>query len=312
MIVSDFGGVVPPLVLPLRRDQSLDLESLERLLEFHIASNVDGFWLNGTSGEFYAMTFPERVEVIRTAKDCVQGRARIIAHVGHSATRLVLEHAIKILELGVDGLAVVPPYYIPHSQQELKEHFRFISRELNQPLFLYHVPSTCKHSLSYDNILELAEEGVLAGLKDSAANMEAFAGLVRSVKQSKLQFCCLNGNSAFLGEGYRVGAHGFAGALANMIPASCNSAYEAAQHGEFDEVQSIQNAAAKVLGVFHRFSGQASFTWLNKWVLRELGIIKHDTVFQPCDRLDSSGEHYLRTHLMPLVREITPVVSLAT
>lgn len=309
---QQFSGVIVPLVTPLFPDQSLDLTSLERLLGFHMASNVDGFWLNGTSGEFYAMCFQEREEVIRAAKNCVEGRARIIANVGHTSTRLVIDHAARILDLGVDALAVVPPYYIPHSQQELKDHFRSISQELDQALFLYHVPSMCKQSLTYDNILELAAEGVLAGIKDSAGNIESFAELVRRTTERKLQFCCLNGNSAFLGDGYLAGAHGFAGAIANMIPAHCKLTYEAAQRADVNEVHSSQNAVTELFRVLKSYSGRASFTWLNKWVLRELGVIARDTVFQPCDRLDSNGELYLRTHLMPLVKEVTPVVEITT
>ncbi|MDZ4820316.1 MAG: dihydrodipicolinate synthase family protein [Planctomycetota bacterium] len=297
-----YGGVITPLVLPLFPNQIPDFDSLEQLLEFQIAGNVDGFWLNGTSGEFYALREEQRVEVIQVAKRCIKGRAKIIAHVGHASTRLVIEHTETILELGVDALALVPPYYIPHSQTELIDHFRTVSHEFNQPLFLYHVPSMCKNSLSYENIVMLAAEGTLIGLKDSAGDLKSFADLVQ--KTQRMNFCCLNGNSRYLGKGFSVGAHGFAGAIANMLPARCKEAYEAAQHGDEEKVEASQKFINDVFRVLSDLPGKASFTWLNKWVMKELGVIRHDTAFQPFDRLDSVGENYLRTNLMPLARGV--------
>jgi 4-hydroxy-tetrahydrodipicolinate synthase len=298
-----FGGVITPLVLPLLPNQTPDFASLEQLLEFQIARQVDAFWLNGTSGEFYGLRDEERIEVIKVAKQRIEGRAKIIAHIGYASTRLVLDHAEPLVELGVDALALVPPYYIPQSQTELIDHFRTISQVLEQPLFLYHVPSMCKKSLTYENIALLAGEKILIGLKDSAGDMKSFAELVK--KTRKDNFCCLNGNSGNLGKGFLLGAHGFAGAVANILPARCKAAYIASLHGDEEAMEANQQFITRFFTVLNEFPARASFTWLNKWILKELGAIRHDTVFQPYDRLDSSGENYMRKNLMPLVEEST-------
>jgi 4-hydroxy-tetrahydrodipicolinate synthase len=309
--ISDthFQGVITPLVLPLLPDETADFDSLEQLLEFQIASGADGFWLNGTSGEFYGLRDDERVEVIKVAKRCIGGRAKIIGHVGQSSTRRVLEHAEAILNVGVDALALVPPFYIPHSQTELINHFCRISEELNQPLFLYHVPSMCKKSLSYENILRLAEEGVLIGLKDSAGDMQSLATLILDAKY--LNFTCLNGNSGNLGNGFILGAQGFAGAIANVLPAKCKLAYDAGRAGDSDELKKIQAFITETFAAINKYPHKASFTWLNKWILKELGVIQHDTVIRPYDRLDAAGEEYMRDNLLPRIRSETPAVSAA-
>jgi 4-hydroxy-tetrahydrodipicolinate synthase len=307
---SAFSGTATPLVLPLLPNQTPDFESLEQLLEFQIEGGVDSLWLNGTSGEFYGLRDEERIDVIRAAKRCINGRAKIIAHVGQPTTRLVIEHAEAILELGIDALALVPPYYIPQSQAELIEHFRAISQEFNQALFLYHVPTMCKKSLSYENIVKLAAEGVLIGLKDSAGDLEPFGELLKRIRSLNLDFCCLNGNSPVLGRGYLIGADGFAGAIANIVPSKCKAAYDAARRGQQEKVNSIQMFIDNVFRVFKNCPEKPSFTWLNKWVLREFGVIRHDATFQPCDRLDDKGQQYLRMKLMPLLQGVTSAIEI--
>jgi 4-hydroxy-tetrahydrodipicolinate synthase len=229
----------------------------------------------------------------------------MIAHIGAPSTRLVLDHAESIVDIGVDALSLVPPYYIPHSQSELIDHIRTVSQAMGQPLFLYHVPSMCKQSLTYDNIVKLAEEKILVGLKDSAGDIKSFGELVG--KTSTLDFCCLNGNSINLGRGFLLGAHGFVGAIANILPARCKEAHNASLSGDDAALEASQRFITKFFHVLNDYPTKATFTWLAKWVLKELGVIQHDTVFQPFERLDASGERYLRSNLMPLLQETRPV-----
>ena len=48
---ASLRGVVPPLLTPLTTEGDLDVPSLERLIEHHIAAGVDGLFVLGSSGE---------------------------------------------------------------------------------------------------------------------------------------------------------------------------------------------------------------------------------------------------------------------
>jgi 4-hydroxy-tetrahydrodipicolinate synthase len=50
--LSQFHGILPPILTPLHDDQSIDHESLARLTDYLIGAGAHGIWVMGTTGEF--------------------------------------------------------------------------------------------------------------------------------------------------------------------------------------------------------------------------------------------------------------------
>ena len=73
-----FGtGVVFPVCTPLTRYDDIDVPSLRRHLDHLITHGADGVFVLGTCGEFAFLTDAQRVEVVRTARDPVDGPAPV-------------------------------------------------------------------------------------------------------------------------------------------------------------------------------------------------------------------------------------------
>ena len=62
-----FEGIYPILATPFRDDESLDLESFDRLIRFMAQLRVDGVTILGVLGESNRMLDREREELIKTA-----------------------------------------------------------------------------------------------------------------------------------------------------------------------------------------------------------------------------------------------------
>ena len=58
-------GIVPPLVTPLTDNETLDVESLERLIEHLIRGGVHGLFVLGTTGEEQSLSYAVREQMIR-------------------------------------------------------------------------------------------------------------------------------------------------------------------------------------------------------------------------------------------------------
>ena len=58
--IERLAGVVPPLVLPLNPSAEIDFEGLDRQIDFLLAAGVDGLWVNGTTGDFFALDEEEQ------------------------------------------------------------------------------------------------------------------------------------------------------------------------------------------------------------------------------------------------------------
>ena len=61
-----FTGVIPPVITPFR-DGSVDLDSLDRLIDLLIGAGVDGLFLLGSSGEAAYLTDSRRERVLARA-----------------------------------------------------------------------------------------------------------------------------------------------------------------------------------------------------------------------------------------------------
>ena len=73
-----FRGVIPILATPFRDDDTLDLESWRRLLEFMIGIGVDGVTVLGVLGESNRLNDDERRELISSAAATIKGCVPII------------------------------------------------------------------------------------------------------------------------------------------------------------------------------------------------------------------------------------------
>ncbi len=299
-------GVIPPLVLPLDPDGGIDFDSLDRQIQFLLTGGVDGLWVNGTTGDFFALGIRERAEVVAAAVRAAAGRVPVIAQVGDASTRRAITHAQRALDAGADALAVVLPYYLEYSQRELKGHYRLISRAVQRPLFLYQLPQMCKVSLTIPSILELAREGTLLGIKDSAGDVDFYGRLLRRVADEHSTLRCFYGAGPLLDVSLFVGGHGVMCAIANLVPHLCKRVVEAAARGDWGAARAAQQ---RVLGLIDRLGLPGRSNWapsvaVYKWMLQQLGVIAHAGVLDPLEPLTAEEQEMLAKDALPTARAL--------
>ena len=57
LLQNPLSGIIPPLVTPLLGNDTLDVESLENLIEHLIAGGVHGLFILGTTGEEQSLSY---------------------------------------------------------------------------------------------------------------------------------------------------------------------------------------------------------------------------------------------------------------
>jgi 4-hydroxy-tetrahydrodipicolinate synthase len=299
-------GLFPPVVLPLDAKGQLDFDSLGRQVDFLLAGGADGIWLNGTTGDFFALTAEESAQIVAAAAQRVARRVPVIAQVGQASTRQTIDWAERALEAGADHLAVVLPYYVEYTADELKEHFRVIQRATGQALVVYQIPQMCKVSLSQASLIELARDGVIFAVKESSGNMDAFRQLSAKLREEGLAVSCLNGSSALMDVSLSVGGQGLVCTVANLVPHLCQDLYRHAAAKDPAGATALQEQVSELLRTM-RLPGRPNFAAtiaVYKWLLRQLGLFHTDKVFAPLAPLTKSEEHYLREGALPLAQQL--------
>ena len=284
MAEKEIKGVIVPMLTPLNPDETVDIASLRRLVNYLIDSGVHGLWASGTTGEFANLPDSERVRVMEATVHEVAGRVPVICNISSTSTKMSVELANEVRELGMDGIALTPPYYYPDSQDELADHYRYAQDRLGLPLWVYNIPQTVKTAVEPGTVAMLAAEGTVVGVKDSSGAGELLAQLNILCDQGEISLLRFLGTVFRVTSAGSVGVHGVIPGIANLVPNVCALGWEAGEAGDTDTVRecNAKLITAQKVGAVARGGGAnaASFGGM-KAALKHMGVIDHDTTSRP-------------------------------
>ncbi|RII17218.1 4-hydroxy-tetrahydrodipicolinate synthase [Streptomyces sp. YIM 130001] len=250
-IPAPLNGVVPPVCTPLTPDSEVDTASLVALVDHLLAGGVDGLFVLGSTSEVAFLPDAHRKLVVETVTRHVAGQVPVLAGVIDTATLRVVEHAETALAAGADGLVATAPFYTRTHPAEIAEHFRLIARRTGAPLFAYDLPVAVHSKLGADLVLELAAEGVLAGLKDSSGDEGGFRSVVLGARSRTDVdgFSALTGSELTVDSALAMGASGVVPGLGNVDPAGYARLYRLCAEGDWARARDEQERLCGLFGM---------------------------------------------------------------
>lgn len=300
---SGFRGIFTPLITPIDLHEGIDLASLRRLVDFQVRAGVHGLWAMGTSAEFASFSADERAAAIEVVVETAAGRVPVIANVSDASTRVTIQHGRRALRAGADGIAATPPYYYPHSQDELLVHYRAIHDAVDLPLFIYNIPQTVRVRLELRTAYQLAEEGTVSGIKDSQNDLEWFRQLVVFTRRRRLAFWAFAGTRYLIDAAVLAGAGGAIPSLANAFPELCVQAYEFATAGDFAGAADVETRIIEIEQVAATAQGgspNAAILGFLKTALEARGVIANSALTGPLRSLTMDEQREVRARLRVL------------
>lgn len=287
-----YSGVIPPVITPRAADGSIDTASLERVVDHLVNGGVSGLFVLGSSGEVPYLTNAERELVMRTIAAANNGRVPLLAGANEQTTARVIEEGRRMVELGADALVVTTPYYALPNPAEIEDHFRAVKTALGVDLFAYDVPVRTHAKLPLDVAIRLAEDGVIAGVKDSSGDEVSFRRLLLATAHLE-GFSVFTGHEVVVDGALLGGAHGVVPGLGNVDPAGYRRMVDAAAAGDWATVRGEQDRLAKLFTIVFtpdatRVSGGAAGLGAFKTALVLLGVIEDNTMSTPMASLDDA------------------------
>ncbi|MBS0334116.1 MAG: dihydrodipicolinate synthase family protein [Proteobacteria bacterium] len=131
-------GVVPILLTPFFEDGRLDIESLERQIEFNIAAGVHGLGL-AIGSEMFKFTEAERAQLIGATAAAIGKRVPLVVNASAPGSDLAAHYARLAQDQGADVLMVYPPTFLPAGVEEVVDYYRRIARAVDIPIVLQDV-----------------------------------------------------------------------------------------------------------------------------------------------------------------------------
>jgi 4-hydroxy-tetrahydrodipicolinate synthase len=272
-------GIVPPMVTPLRADETLDEAGLERQLNRLIEAGVHGIFLLGSTGEQPALRDAERVKTIRAARRIAAGRVPLIVGTMASSTARAVDNIRAAEEAGADAVAVTPPhYYVTNGPAEQLAHYTACAAATGRPVVIYNIPSTTKVMLAPDTVARISEIPNVIGIKDSSGDLTHVLKLL-SLLRGRDGFSLLVGIPPIAGAAMLYGADGAVPGIANVDPRVMLDLYAAALARNVHALQQLQDRIYKLMALI----GHGAPIACLKTALELMGVCgRHTTApFQP-------------------------------
>ena len=193
----------------------------------------------GTNGDFTALTFEEKVRLTEEIVDEVGGRAKVIVNAGMPATYETTLLAREFDRIGVDGIAVITPYFIACTQDGLVRHFSSVADAVSTPVYLYDIPARTQNHIEPATARILAAHGNIAGIKDSGGSQETLEAYL-AVSRDVDGFDVYSGPDSLVLWSFQNGAKGCISGLGNVMPDVLASICRAFNAGDLAEAERQQ------------------------------------------------------------------------
>ncbi|MBB3278822.1 dihydrodipicolinate synthase family protein [Slackia isoflavoniconvertens] len=300
MTESKFHGVIPPVVIPLTAERTLDLEALERSINRMIDAGVDGLFFLGSSGEVAFLTDAQRYHVLQEAVAMVHGRVPVLAGIIDMETLRVVDQAKRATGYGVDGLVATAPFYALGGPKETERHFRAIREQTDLPLFAYDLPVCVHTKLDPTMLVRLGEDGVIQGVKDSSGDDVSFRWLCLENGDAGHPLQVFTGHEVCVDGAYMAGADGSVPGLANIDPYSYVEQWKAFQAGDWEKVRQIQDHLARLMFVTRVVKATVGFgagVGAFKTALWQMGVFNTNQMREPVQALEGEDVAAIRAVL---------------
>ena len=294
-MMQALNGSLVALITPMNLKGEVDFDSLEKLIEWHIANDTNGIVSVGTTGESATLTVDEHLKVIEHTVKCVNGRIPVIAGSGSNSTAQAIETTTESHRIGADFSLLVTPYYNRPNQKGLIEHYIKIADECNINQILYNVPSRTGCDILPETVEVLSKHQNIIGIKEAVNNQKRINELVKISKQSREDFLIFSGDDESFFNLITSGGHGVISVAANVIPKSISDICKLIIEEKIEEANEINKKYQNLYDLLFIESNPIPV----KWILFKMGFIQN-SLRLPLVNLDKKFEENIMSEMIKL------------
>lgn len=129
------AGVLPIAHTPFLDDDTIDLASLERQIDWAFAAGADGY-CTGMVSELLRLTARERVELTHKLGELNHDRGVFVAGVGAESTKQALEYAREAERAGAAAVMAVPPISSRLPPHQVRDYFAALAERIGIPVIV--------------------------------------------------------------------------------------------------------------------------------------------------------------------------------
>ncbi|HEY3081205.1 MAG TPA: dihydrodipicolinate synthase family protein [Chloroflexota bacterium] len=271
-------GILPIVYTPFDAEGTVDLEDLERLVDYLIEAGAHGLAAVGGASECHKLALEERRDLAEATARFAAGRLPVVVGTSTVNTPDAVTLSRHAESIGARAVFLTPPLYGPVAPGALRHHYGAVARAVSIPVMV----QDAQVSVSPAQIVRLAEEFPNVCYAKEEAPLES-GHRVSELKQLRPELNVLSGGSYLLDDLAR-GAQG-------AIPGSIGVADLARAYD-----RSVAGDHAGARAAFDHFTPLSFFRrqfpiLCAKEVLRRLGVFKAAYMRQPDTSMMDEQDH---------------------
>ena len=133
-------GCIPILATPFADDGALDLDGIDRQVEWLLGDGATGIACNAIASEGYKLTEAERDAVVERTVGVVARRVPVVASADGAGVEPAVDRAQRAARLGADALMVLPPSFVKPDGEALFDYYHRIGAATALPVIVQDAP----------------------------------------------------------------------------------------------------------------------------------------------------------------------------
>jgi N-acetylneuraminate lyase len=243
------NGIYPALFTPFDTSGNVSEGTLCRLVDVLVKSGVDGLYLCGGTGEGLLLSSEERMRVAEIVVREAGKRVKVVVHVGSVATEDCVTLAHHALDIGVDAVSAVPPFYYGVSLDGMATHYERIAA-CGLPVILYNIPTAVQITVTPEMMRRFIQIEGVCGIKFSSYQL---FHLWQIAQLDSGRLSVFSGNDEVMLGAFAMGAHGAIGLTLNLMPRLYTQLYEKFSTGNLHAAKCLQDYANRVIEILIRY-----------------------------------------------------------
>jgi 4-hydroxy-tetrahydrodipicolinate synthase len=209
-------GTGVALVTPFKKDLTVDVEALKKIVNFQIDNQIEYLVVLGTTAENVNLSPSEKEVVIQTVVEATNKRIPLVLGVGGSNTAKVIEELNTRDLSDFEAVLSVSPYYNKPTQEGIYQHFKAIAQASPKPIILYNVPARTGSNMLPSTVIRLANDFKnIVAIKEAAGDM---VQAMRLIQDKPKDFLVISGDDMIALPMVLAGGSGVISVIGEGIP----------------------------------------------------------------------------------------------
>ncbi len=223
---EEFAGLSVAMITPFRNGR-VDVETLQRQVEFQIEAGTTCLCPVGTTGESPTLSHPEHEQVIAAVVEAAAGRIKVMPGTGSNSTDEALRLTRWAAETGADAALVVAPYYNKPTQEGFYQHFKTLAEAVEVPICVYNIPGRTGKNIEPETIARMAEVTNITMVKEATGSMDQASQILATT-----DLTVLSGDDSLTLPLMSIGARGVISVVGNIVPKDMIALIDAFESGD--------------------------------------------------------------------------------